>query len=113
MTRRHVTQQTCKTCHAPILTGLDNDTAGLPTHVDPQPVDNLGEAVAVLTGRRTYDLRQGSYEEGRGGRLEQRTASSIRTSHRLHPVHAEHRCDQPLPAAAPSPGRGWATGTEF
>lgn len=108
MTARWTTQRTCPHCQAYVLTGLDADTAGIPVTVDREPVDSLGEALAVLQGRQTYERRNGSYTEGRGGRLEQRTASSIRRRVGVHPVHAEHRCHEPLPTA-PAAGDGWGT----
>lgn len=95
--RRH----SCKSCGADVLTGADRDTAALPVTVDGSPVDNFGEAVAVMTGRKTFDLRptRGSRGGIVGVQLEERTASRIRNSMRLFAVHAEHRCGQPLPSA--------------
>lgn len=95
---RAVRVQPCPRCGAKTLAGLDADWLALDTFLDHAPVDELGEALAVLQGRRTFDLRP------TGGRshsrcMEERSASSIRAGRRYHPVHAEHRCGQPLPAA--------------
>lgn len=99
---RPVVQQTCRSCAAPVLRGLDADVAGITVEVDPSPVDNLGEAVAVLTGRRTFSLRVARSDRGQvlGRQIEQRSAATIRGSVLRFPVHAEHRCDAaPLPVA--------------
>lgn len=48
----------CKTCGRYILTGLDNDMCASVANADPTPVSPLGEALALIGGRRTYTLRQ-------------------------------------------------------
>ncbi len=104
---------TCRDCQQPILRGLDGDTAGIPVTLDPQPVDNFGEALALISGRRTFNVstvnESGNYRRV----MDERTASSIRGGSRVRAVHPEHRCHQPLPAAQVDLSRGWATGTEF
>lgn len=85
----------CPSCGAKILRGLNRDVLAFDTDLDHAPVDSLGEALAVLTGRTTYDLRRNS---GQGHVMEARSAERI-AGRRFHPVHAEHRCGQPLPAA--------------
>lgn len=105
-------QQTCRHCGAPVLTGLDAPLAALPVTLDPNPVDNLGEALALIQGRHTYAVSTIN-ESGRYRRcFDQRTASWIRTGPATHPIHPEHRCGQPLPPAATTPTT-WATGEEF
>jgi hypothetical protein len=103
---------TCRDCGQPVLTGRDSDLAGITVTLDVHPVDNLGEAVALTTGRRTYSLR--TVRDSRTPRrvLDERTAAVIRRGPALRPVHAEHRCGQPLPTATPEQV-AWATGTEF
>lgn len=79
-------------CGATVLTGLDNDLAALVARVDPEPLTALGEVQALTAGRTTYALR--------GQALDRRDRWSIPghpPSHAL-PVHAEHRCGEPLPA---------------
>jgi hypothetical protein len=97
---RHATAQDCVTCGAAVLVGVDADTAGVPVTVDRQPVDRVGEVLAIISGRRTYELcRTGSGQRSRRV-LEPRPPSRIRDDAlRLHTVHAEHRCGQPLPVA--------------
>lgn len=114
---RPVRTATCPTCKAKVWQGYDADRCGVLVTVDHPPVDNLGEAVALLTGRRTFDLVpcRGSRGGVIGSELVERTALSIsRPTPVRRPVHAEHRCDQPLPTTpTPVTSRGWATGSEF
>jgi hypothetical protein len=83
----------CPRCGAPILAGLDADWCALTAHVDPTPITPAGEAVALLAGRRTYDLI---------GRGDERTLSLRETEHiqapRRHPVVPAHACGQSLAA---------------
>lgn len=73
--------KTCRTCRAPILSGLD---AGLPTTVDAQPINPAGELDALIQGRWTYGrLRDGS--------LQHREPSTIAAG-ATRPVYVEHRC---------------------
>jgi hypothetical protein len=95
---RLVRAATCK-CGAKILTGDDSDVCGIRTDVDQQPVDNLGEFLALATGRRTYELRPTATRGSHSRLLDERTAARIRTGASRHPIHPEHRCGQPLPAA--------------
>jgi hypothetical protein len=99
ITSRNLRTGTCPDCGADVLTGLDADWCGLPVTLDKQPVDELGEALAVLTARRTYDVRS------RGGRshsreMEERNVIRMR-QRRYWPVHAVHVCGQPLPTPPP------------
>ena len=98
---RTVTVRTCPDCGAKILRGDDADVCGIPTTVDHRPVDNLGEFLALATGRRTYTLRPTKTRGSHGRELDERNATAIKTGAR-YPVHAEHVCGQPLPAAAES-----------
>lgn len=44
---------TCPTCRHIVITAR---TRGWPTTADPQPLNNLGEAAALLAGRATFNL---------------------------------------------------------
>lgn len=89
--------RTCS-CRAKILAGLDADIAALEARCDPQPLSPLGEALAILEGRRTYTLRR----EGRGWVLDWRDAHEITwspaTSRARRDVVRQHRCKTPPPA---------------
>lgn len=87
---RAASLNTCR-CGAPLLQGLDADRAALTAIVDIQPIDEIGEAVALVQGRRTYDL-VGGYQRKE---LEYRYEWNIKKKRR-YPVLAEHRCGQPL-----------------
>lgn len=81
----------CKNCSSPILVGLDDHVAGVKVEIDPTPITQLGEAVALLADRGTYELHR------RGGRQEiaHRQEWNIRGP-RARPVFPAHRCGQPL-----------------
>lgn len=50
----------CRRCGADTLVGLDADQCAFERHVDPEPLSALGEVLAVLEGRKTFNLaRQG------------------------------------------------------
>lgn len=85
---RAIRARTCPRCHAPILTGLDADRCALAVTVDPQPTDVLGEALALVAGRDTYDLA--------GLQLIHRDQWRV-AGRRRHPVLADHLCNAPLP----------------
>ena len=98
---RPVRVATCRDCGAKTLNGYDADICGLPRTLDHTPIDELGEAIAVLTGRITYELRAVT-GRGHGREMEERNANLIRRGSR-NPIHPEHQCGQPLPAATPKP----------
>lgn len=96
---RAVRANICHRCHAEILEGLDDDRAALVARVDPQPVDNLGEYLAIAAGRSTYSLRRVT---PRRYELDHRDQWRIR-GHQW-PVHAQHICAAaPLPSPPPKP----------
>ena len=90
----------CKHCGRYILTGLDNDMCAGVANADPTPLSPLGEALALIGGRRTYALRQSS------GRLElqlrdqwQIEGSPAGTRYDIVPAHTCEAVDLP---SAPS-----------
>ena len=91
---RAVTICCCEKCAAPILVGLDADVCALLVRVDPTPLDEIGEAIALVTNRATYDLAKGPKRK----ELWPREPQHIRAPRR-HPVLPAHKCGQPLPAA--------------
>lgn len=101
-TFRTVRLRICPQCRAPVLAGLDADNCALAVRADPTPIGEIGEAIALLTGRRTFDLI------GTGGdkKLYLREEHNIKSA-RKYLVFLEHRCGRPLtaysePAAARS-----------
>lgn len=82
----------CPRCNIPTLRGLDDERAGLPARADIDPVDEIGEALALIQGRATYDL----VGDSRKKELEYRYEWHIRKP-RKYPVLAAHKCDSPLP----------------
>jgi len=83
----------CKKCGAPVLAGLDADIAALKVQIDPTPVDAVGEALAVLAGRGTYELHRSRH----GHQIHARYPWNI-TAPRKRPVYPGHRCGQNLDA---------------
>lgn len=86
----------CKACGAPVLAGLDHEPLGLATLVDPVPLNALGEALALMTDRRSYAL----WWSGKHYALSPRGAIQITASpagtDRRYDVVAEHKCGMPL-----------------
>jgi hypothetical protein len=89
---RTATLHPCKQCNQPILTGLDADTAALTAKTDPTPLTPLGETIALLQNRATYNLT--TTDNGKK-KLDHRDQWHI-TMPRQHPVLPEHQCGQPL-----------------
>lgn len=88
----------CRSCGQVVMRGLDADVAGLPVACDPTPLDRLGEALALLGHRETFELRW----TGRTYELDHRDASKIAArpagTARHVDVLAAHSCDSaPLP----------------
>lgn len=46
----------CVRCHALVMRGIDAPMAGMSRDVEPAPLSRLGEALALMSGRRTYTL---------------------------------------------------------
>jgi hypothetical protein len=90
--------RTCPACHTTVLAGLDADAAALPIRCDPTPLDALGEAVALLQGRTTYDL----IETKTGRELYERSAHTIKKPRRYQ-VFATHKCAESLAAFIQQP----------
>lgn len=65
---RGVRSVACRSCRTPVLRGLDDDWCASYVEVDLEPLSPLGEALAVLCGRRTFRL----HRAGRQYRLTRR-----------------------------------------
>lgn len=81
--RRQAHPDTCRKCGVNILVGPDHDRVAGTARVDPEPVDEINEVVALLLGRFSYDLI--------GQELDLRDQWRHH-SPRRHPVLLEHRC---------------------
>lgn len=94
---RTVRATACRTCRAPTLTGLDNDRCAVVAHADPEPLDGLGEALALLAGRKTYALHPAANGYELVLRYDKQIAGAPPGT-RGHDVLAEHACNSaPLP----------------
>jgi hypothetical protein len=47
----------CRTCRRSVLRGISADWGGLSVDVDPAPLSRLGEVLALLADRATFELR--------------------------------------------------------
>lgn len=99
-TYRTVRLRTCPRCRAPVLAGLDADICAFSVRADPTPINTLGEAVAALAGRRTFDLVGGGSEK----RLYIREEHNINGTRR-YPIFPEHRCGQSMTAYFDEPAK--------
>ena len=72
----------------PVLVGLDEDVMAAVATVDPDPVDRLGEVVALLGGRASYSLIAGElhFRDPVWHVLDPR-----------YPCVVEHSCGRPIP----------------
>lgn len=96
---RRLSASRCRQCHAQVVRGLDADVAAVTVVADPQPVDQLGEALALMSGRGTWQLL---HRDG-GWSLSPRDQWRIAAG-KPATVLAEHRCGSPpLPAGPPIP----------
>lgn len=94
---RHARIRTCARCHTPALVGLDDDICATEAATDPTPLNPLGEALALIDGRRTWNLTT----TRNGYQLERRDNTHITTNpagtHPRQDTLAEHRCHHPPP----------------
>lgn len=89
--------RTCRRCGRTILVGLDGDLCADVALADPSPLSVLGEAAALVLGRRTYSLRWASSRL----ELDYRSSFHIRPHRDRLDVVAEHDCHSlPLPSLA-------------
>jgi len=85
----------CPSCQAPTLVGLDADVTAFTARADILPLNELGETIALLSGRPTYDLVTN------GGRKELTRREEWNISGtRRYPVLAAHKCGVALNAYA-------------
>lgn len=96
--------RTCPTCHHQILVGLDDVQCALEVHADPMPLSPVGEAVALLSNRRTVNLRR----EGGGWVIDRRddhdiAATPAGTATRTDVLGQHHCATGPPPPALRAP----------
>lgn len=81
-------------CGGLVVVGLDDEAMAWPAYVDPIPLTQVGEALALLAGRNTYRLR-GAYVFT----VTRRGPWDIERGWHDHPiVLASHECATPIPA---------------
>lgn len=55
--QRTSTPEPCPRCGVPTIVGRPSDMIGWDVRCDPQPLDKLGEVLALMSGRATFCLR--------------------------------------------------------
>lgn len=92
----------CPRCQARIWRGMCAEFGGWSVDADPEPLSALGEALALLAGIPTYELRWlGNRYELDGRDAWRITGSPAGVSARLD-VLAGHECDGPVLPHAPT-----------
>lgn len=86
--KAHLTH--CK-CGARVWRGLDDDRCALRVTCDMLPVGHLGEAVALLQGRATFNL----WADSARCEIQRRSRWHI-SAPKGTPVIVEHKCGQPV-----------------
>lgn len=84
-------------CGLPILAGLDADLCALEARCDVAELTAEGEALALLAGRRTYELDANRHLHPRNRYAITRRSAQATT------VLVEHHCDTPTPASWTKP----------
>lgn len=97
---RRVTARACLRCGAPVLAGLDGDVMAFEARVDPEPLNGLGEALAVLEGRGTWALHREQSRYVLDTRDSHEIAAHPATSQPREDVLREHRCSTAAPGSA-------------
>jgi hypothetical protein len=82
----------CPRCRCLVIHALDAPVAAFDVRLDPEPLTEIGELTALLSGRMTYDLIPV------WGHHELAYRDQWRMRHRKHPVLATHRCPGRIPA---------------
>lgn len=118
---RKVTARSCRRCGGPVLAGIDGDVMAFEATVDPEPLNRIGEALAVLEGRGTWALNREADRFVLNPRDSHEIAHHPATTRSREDVVREHRCSTsappevltapssfasastPLPAGAPAP----------
>lgn len=102
----------CIVCKADVLAGFDNDTCAQAAITDPNPLSPLGEALALIDKRRTYELSR----HGAGLALYHRDHWQISGRHPSDTiiVLTDHKCGTPpLPGITINPNPLTTSGKEL
>ena len=79
--------RTCHQCGTSILAAID-DIVAHRINLDPAPINALGEAIAILTGRTTYGIFYGEPTQRDSAEITYRPAN-------VRPIYAAHHCHAP------------------
>lgn len=96
---RRLRADICPHCNARVLSGWDDDVMALHVRIQPDPIDQTGELLAVIQTRPTYDL----ISADPGLKLRPRSSSHMKRP-RAHPVVTTHDCTRPIPTDPTPPG---------
>jgi hypothetical protein len=83
----------CVACQARVLRGLCADWGGWSVDADPEPLSALGEALALMAGRPTYELRWLGDRYELDGRDQFRISGAVAGTRAGLDVLVGHQCD--------------------
>jgi hypothetical protein len=91
--RRTVKPHQCR-CGIDCLRGEDHDECAMTAIVDIEPIDRLGETLALINGLHTYDICPQTGKTAKRGAfiLYHRESWNIESQKRKHPVLVQHVC---------------------
>ena len=99
--RPRATPTTCRACHAPIVKARTPEPGSFLAIVDPRPVGELGEALAVLAGLATYELvdwgTKCTIELRLRNEIRRRPIYGYRYPRFKYDVLVEHSCGSDIP----------------
>ncbi|HET8581753.1 MAG TPA: hypothetical protein VFL65_00765 [Jatrophihabitans sp.] len=91
--RRAAKRDDCPRCGAPCLAGDDHDRVARHIRVDADPVDPVGEMLAILDGLATVDLVRAAGKGGAAFHLHYREPWHVHSDRPArYTIHTEHRC---------------------
>lgn len=93
----HATLVGCPRCRCLVIRALDAPVCAFDIRLDPEPLTQLEELTALLSGRMTYDLIHIA------GHHEIAYRDQWRMKSRRNPVLATHRCPGRIPATIAIP----------
>ncbi|MGH3381871.1 MAG: hypothetical protein ACRDP6_44800 [Actinoallomurus sp.] len=88
----HAVITACARCRCVLIHALDAPVAAFEIRLDPEPLTEIGELTALLSGQTTYDLIPV------WGHHEIAYRDQWRMRKRKYPVLATHRCPGRIPA---------------
>jgi hypothetical protein len=84
----------CPRCGSPCIRGDDDDRSAIVALVDAEPIDLVGEMLAIFKGLHTFDLMPARGKAKRGAfNLWHREPWNVHSAKQVHPIYVDHVCD--------------------